>query len=152
MRSLALTLAASIWLGCRHEPPAPILLTIPPDTQTRSYDLIESLSELPPPLLEATLDLCDRCEIADVGENFQETDVITLGGGPPRRLIRAGHSGPRWFVHYEHGGRGYHEHTALFDLEGASAVFAGGATFNSERGAITHVYSTCSPRSSGCEW
>lgn len=45
-------------------------------------------------------------EMAKRGEFFNATDVIERPG-PSRRFIRAGHSGDKWFVWYEHGGIAY---------------------------------------------
>lgn len=139
-------------VGCGGERPQAIVLTIPPDPEARSYTLVDSFSDLPAPVREATVRLCNGCEIADIGESFRRTDVIIDASLPERRLVRAGRSGSRWFVHYEHGGLGYHEHAALFDLRGDSAVFSGGSAFNTDGGVITHVYSTCAVEQSDCEW
>ena len=57
--------------------------------------------------------------VADVGEPFEPTDVIT-GNLPTRRFVLAGKStmSPTvWVVCYEHGGRGYHYHVALFQVD-----------------------------------
>lgn len=54
--------------------------------------------------LKARLGVDDR--LADHGEPFEETDVLTRK--PPRRLLLAGRSARRWFVAYEVGGRGHH--------------------------------------------
>lgn len=42
------------------------------------------------------------------------TDVVRYEKPPRRRLIFAGYSRTRWFIYYEHGGRGRHEHVMLF--------------------------------------
>jgi hypothetical protein len=59
--------------------------------------------------------------IADRGEPFQATDVIT-DDRPQRRFVLAGRSddaGTFWVVCYEHGGIGYHYHVALFQSQAA---------------------------------
>jgi hypothetical protein len=58
--------------------------------------------------------------IAAVGTPYNATDAITDESLPSRRLLGAGRTGPIWFVWYEHGGRGYHQHLALLRSEGAS--------------------------------
>jgi hypothetical protein len=50
---------------------------------------------------------------ADVGGPFDATDVRT--GKPTRRLVVAGRAGERWFICYEHGGRGYHLVLVVYD-------------------------------------
>ena len=149
---LALAILLSILAGCRGDRPAEVILTIPPDKEARSYTLIDSLSDLPVPVLEAMLHLCNGCEIADIGDNFRSTDIVITGSLPTRRLVRAGRSGSTWFVHYEHGGIGYHEHSAIFEVNGESVVFSGGSIFNTENGVISHIYSSCSPAQTDCEW
>jgi hypothetical protein len=57
--------------------------------------------------------------VADVGEPFEPTDVVT-GDLPSRRFVLAGKSAPSptsWVVCYEHGGRGYHYHIALLEVD-----------------------------------
>jgi hypothetical protein len=42
--------------------------------------------------------------LADPGQKYQDTDVITEQDLPSRRLVFAGVKGDEWFVHYERGG------------------------------------------------
>jgi len=58
-----------------------------------------------------------RAAIADPGEKFQVTDVITDPDLPRRRLIFAGVAQDRVFVHYEKGGIGRSYLIELFRLE-----------------------------------
>ncbi|MCE3259096.1 MAG: hypothetical protein K0S12_737 [Bacteroidetes bacterium] len=51
--------------------------------------------------------------IANPNEKFNATDN---GGGPRRRLYFAGFLNNRWIISYEHGGRGYHEHTFFITI------------------------------------
>ncbi len=57
--------------------------------------------------------------ISDPGGPFNPTDVVT--GEPTRRLLVAGRAGTRWFVAYEHGGRGHHIILVVFD-KGATGL------------------------------
>jgi hypothetical protein len=41
-----------------------------------------------------------------------------------RRLVAAGVSGDRWFLEYEHGGRGLHTHFAVFEVRDGKATCA----------------------------
>ena len=54
----------------------------------------------------------DDHRLADRGAGFEATDVIGPENLPERRLILAVCAGDTWFIHYEHGGRGYHSHLA----------------------------------------
>ncbi len=53
--------------------------------------------------------------MAPRGGFFNATDVI-MKPAPGRRFIRAGHSGNRWFLWYEHGGITYSKTIAVLDL------------------------------------
>jgi hypothetical protein len=55
--------------------------------------------------------------MADPGERFEATDVITDPNLPRRRLIFAGVSQDRAFVHYEEGGIAQSYIVELFRLE-----------------------------------
>jgi hypothetical protein len=55
--------------------------------------------------------------IADPGQKFEATDVITDPDLPRRRLIFAGVAGDRAFIHYEQGGIGHSYLVALFRLK-----------------------------------
>jgi hypothetical protein len=59
--------------------------------------------------LKREIDDDDR-RLADRGAGFEASDVISEGDFPARRLVIAARAGDTWFVHYEHGGRGYHSH------------------------------------------
>jgi hypothetical protein len=58
-----------------------------------------------------------RVAIADLGEKFQETDVITSPDLPWRRLIFAGVAQDRAFIHYEKSGIGHAYIIEFFRLE-----------------------------------
>jgi hypothetical protein len=52
----------------------------------------------------------DDRRLADRGAGFEGTDAIGPENFPQRRLVLAARAGDTWFIHYEHGGRGYHSH------------------------------------------
>jgi mono/diheme cytochrome c family protein len=60
--------------------------------------------------------------MANPGEKFQVTDVISEPGLPRRRLIFAGISRDRYFIHYEKGGIAHSYHVAVFDVSPAGKV------------------------------
>ena len=60
--------------------------------------------------------------IADPGERFEATDVITDPGLPRRRLILAGVAQERAFVHYEQGGIAHSYIVEFFRLESPDAA------------------------------
>jgi hypothetical protein len=99
-----------------------------PGFKLSEYTTVHTKAEIPPAILESFSSLCGDCPLADIGSAYNATDFIEPGL-PQRRLVAAGFSGSRWFLEYEHGGRGLHEHFALFELRGnhATCVWAGGA-------------------------
>jgi hypothetical protein len=71
------------------------------------YKILRSVAELPEGIRRAFTAKGDtRIAMADPGEQFQYGDVIVDETMPRRRLIFAGVSGDRAFVHYEEGGIG----------------------------------------------
>jgi hypothetical protein len=63
-----------------------------------------------------------RMILANPGEGFNPSDVISDPTVPQRRLIFAGVSGDKNFVHYEQGGRGYSYVIEVFKIRpGAEA-------------------------------
>jgi Tol biopolymer transport system component len=60
--------------------------------------------------------------MANPGEKYQETDVISELGLPSRRLIFAGISKDRYFIHYEKGGIFHSYHLAVFDVSPTGKV------------------------------
>jgi mono/diheme cytochrome c family protein len=55
-------------------------------------------------------------KMANPGEKFEATDNISDPALPTRRLIFAGISKNRYFIHYGHGGIGYHCDVVVFDV------------------------------------
>lgn len=74
-----------------------------------------SMSSLPPSVREALLALCAPCEFADYGAAWNPSDF--LDGRPRRRLVKIEGTASGWLIEYEHGGRGRHTHTVVFELE-----------------------------------
>jgi hypothetical protein len=74
--------------------------------------------------------------LADPGAKYQATDVIESPTLPFRRLVFAGRCEDRWFIYYEHGGRGHSyavlvyradaNHVPRLDWGGAGFVLAKG--------------------------
>ncbi len=54
--------------------------------------------------------------MANPGQNYQVGDVIFDASLPPRRLIFAGTSEDKWFLHYERGGRGVARYVVVFKI------------------------------------
>jgi hypothetical protein len=63
-----------------------------------------------------------RRTMADPNEDFQATDVISMPGMPRKRLIFAGVSGDKCFVHFAAGGIAHSYEVALFRLSQANAI------------------------------
>jgi hypothetical protein len=90
------------------------------------FDIVTSVNRLPTPVRSAFAVLARQSsfEMADPDQNFQVTDFITRKGLPWRRLIFAGISAGKCFLHYEKGGRGHSYYVVVFttDPAGATAV------------------------------
>jgi hypothetical protein len=86
------------------------------------FTIIKDVRLLPRPVLEKfTEQNGSRLVIANPGKNFIVGDVIYDSSLPRERLIFAGVSGQRCFVHYEQGGRAHTYLLALFDVTPSNA-------------------------------
>src|SRR5258708_8362890 len=73
-----------------------------------NFTIVRDVQHLPRPVFEKfTEQNGSRPIIANPGENFIVGDVIYDSSVPRERLIFAGVSGERCFVHYENGGRAH---------------------------------------------
>jgi hypothetical protein len=75
------------------------------------FSTVKDVRALPAPVLRVFIRT-----MANPGEYFHATDVIVFESLPWRRLIFAGVSRDRCFVHYEQGGRGHSYLLALFNV------------------------------------
>jgi hypothetical protein len=93
------------------------------------FSLIRAVNALPAPVLRAfTEQGGSRLTMVDPGKTFRVADVILDPTLPSKRLIFAGLSGDRCFVHYEQGGRGHSYVLALFNVtskDGTRPVWRG---------------------------
>jgi hypothetical protein len=81
------------------------------------FTIVRDVGHLPRPVLgKFTEQNGSRPVIANPGENFIVGDAIYDSSVPGERLIFAGVSGERCFVHYEKGGRAHSYLVVLFDL------------------------------------
>lgn len=82
-----------------------------------NFLIIKDVNNLPPPVLWAfTEQHGSRVVMANPGKKFRATDVVVDPTLPYRRLIFAGVSGDRCFVHYEQGGLAHSYLVALFQV------------------------------------
>jgi hypothetical protein len=80
-----------------------------------NFSPITNVRNLPSPVLTAFTERGgSRLVIVDPGEKFRATDVVYDATLPSKRLILAGVSGEKVFVHYEQGGIGLSHVLALF--------------------------------------
>jgi hypothetical protein len=109
---------------------APALSAVSPDmTQSarkqfleRDFTVLRDIRLLPPPVLEKFTERNgSRPVIANPGKDFIEGDVINDSSVPRERLIFAGVSREKCFVHYEQGGRAHTYLLVLFDVVGGNA-------------------------------
>ena len=80
---------------------------------------ISSVDSLPSAIRESFLNCRRKCsfEMANPGERFEAGDYITEPWLPRRRMIVAGSSAHRSFLHYEQGGLVHSYLLAIFDLD-----------------------------------
>jgi hypothetical protein len=81
------------------------------------FTIIKDVKSLPSPVLKAFTEVGgSRPVMANPGQKFEVGDFITDASVPQKRLLFAGVSRDRCFVHYEQGGRGHLYLLALFQL------------------------------------
>ena len=96
-----------------------------------------SMTQLPTDVREALLALCAPCQFADYDAPWNATDVLKEGR-PQRHLRRIEQRQGGWLIEYDHGGRGLHRHTVIFETLAAVHIASG---------------SSCNPTSEKkCEW
>lgn len=82
-----------------------------------NFLIIKDVKNLPPAVLRAfTEQNGSRLVMANPGKKFRATDVVIDPTLPYRRLIFAGLSDDRCFVHYEQGGLAHSYVVALFQV------------------------------------
>jgi mono/diheme cytochrome c family protein len=88
------------------------------------FTIEKNVDRLPAGLKSAFATLAKQYDfkMANPGEKFQVTDVIDEPGLPIRRLIFAGISKDRYFIHYEKGGIAHTFHLAVFDVSADGKV------------------------------
>jgi hypothetical protein len=87
------------------------------------YELIAKVESLPRPVLAAFTERGgSRPLIANPGKKFEATDYILDASVPRKRLIFAGISDNRCFVHYERGGRSRQYILAFFVVRSAESL------------------------------
>ena len=98
-----------------------------------AFSGIPSVKEIPASVLMKFAEIAKdpNLKIANLGEKFQVTDVISEQGLPSRRLIFGGISKDYCLIHYERGGYAHSYNVILFKLSAKSADFLwGGTRFN----------------------
>lgn len=87
--------------------------------------LVTSGAQLPEKLRVAFAMLARESEfaLANPGEKYQSTDVVTRHKLPLRRLVIAGNCSGYWFIHYERGGLG-HSYAIVFFRPGSKGEMA----------------------------
>jgi len=75
---------------------------------------LKNKSEIPPAVLVLCTDL--QAGMADIGQRWEATDVITNDTLPRKRLIWAVVYQDYYLIHYERGGRGHSFHVLLAQI------------------------------------
>jgi len=87
------------------------------------FRIITDVSVLPTPVLKAFQEKSgSRSLLANPGAKFNPSDVIWDASVPRKRLILAGASTDRCFVHYEQGGRGHSYVIEVFGLRSGETM------------------------------
>jgi len=87
-----------------------------------NFTTVREIRNLPAPVVQAYTERGGaRIVMANPGERFEVTDVITDSSVPRKRLIFAAVSQDKCIVSYEQGGRGHTFHIALFRLNSNKA-------------------------------
>jgi len=87
------------------------------------FTLVDDLKKVDPDVRAAFHAKVQPEYIANHGERFNATDVVTEDL-PARRFILAGSSGGLWFIWYEHGGIAYHHDLVVFSKNGHWQIVA----------------------------
>lgn len=99
---------------------APVVHKLSADEKARILDgkfsIERNVARLPDALKSAFAILAKEPDfkMANPGEKYQETDVVTDPALPFRRLLFAGVSKEKYFIHYEKGGISHSYHVAVF--------------------------------------
>lgn len=94
------------------------------------FKVISSTDGIPPRIKKAFCEITRQQSfaMANPGEKYQVGDVIFDRTLPRRRLVFAGASDNRWFIHYERGGRGVTQLVVVFKFDsgdGGHLLWAG---------------------------
>jgi hypothetical protein len=101
------------------------------------FTVVTSTQTMPPSLKHAFAVITGQRQfaLADPGQEYQATDVVYHSELPFRRLVFAGVSGSKWFVHYEHGGIGHSYAVVVFAVEPQGRVqllWGGGGSYRAK--------------------
>ena len=91
------------------------------DFKPEEFQRVEHVADIPESVWDALGVDVNGHPLADPGSRWNATDVIDRKL-PYRRLIFAGFSSTKWFIYYEHGGRGRSEHVILFSTVAGKPV------------------------------
>lgn len=93
-----------------------------------TFKIITTTNLLPAQIKSAFAGLIhdSRFEMADPGQEFQLTDVITREGLPSRRLVFGGLSERECFMHYERGGYSHSYYVVVFSTAPSNTRFLWG--------------------------
>jgi hypothetical protein len=84
----------------------------------REFKIVTKTKDIPEPVivLLAALTKTKGKVLAEPGEKYQETDVVSEAGLPRRRLIFAGNGKGIYIVNYEMGGIGHSQHVIVVEF------------------------------------
>jgi len=120
--------ALSVVLSARQAKPAVLSETLRAHVKSERFDIVTSIRGFPLGVRSGlqTLFGGPDLDIAEPGEKFQATDVMTMPRLPSRRLLAGGCSTDHCLVHYERGGIAHTWLVAVFHWTPAETRFEWG--------------------------
>jgi hypothetical protein len=95
------------------------------------FSLVDDLRKIDPEVLGVFHGKVKPSDIANRGEPFNPTDVVTPNW-PMRRFVLAGSVPGMWFILYEHGGIAYYHNLVVFSKNGHWRIVASVTGFAKE--------------------
>jgi hypothetical protein len=100
-----------------------------------AFSEVRDVASIPPEVRKNFLTFvqAEKFEMANPGEEFQVSDYVDKPGLPWQRLILAGRSSDKFFLHYEHGGIALSFHLVVFDMKNAGSILWAGYVPKSQK-------------------
>jgi hypothetical protein len=118
---ITLSLAACIELPAQSEPKSSLSKVDRDNVFKHDFSVVKDTEAIPANVKQSFAEITREPSfaLANPGQDYQATDVVNPKKPqlPWRRLIFAGRSGDKWFIHYERGGIGHYYAIVLLSAE-----------------------------------